>query len=81
MTVRIDKQAEWREKPTITNCQGLLNGGRRAHHCTGNEGGIAPLHALYLTRQGRHISARLYAEHVPLPCIKLDEQPVHEIIT
>jgi hypothetical protein len=23
---------------------GLLNDGRRAHHCTGNEGGIAPLH-------------------------------------
>jgi hypothetical protein len=29
----------------------------------------------------RHISARLDAEHVPLPCIKLDEQPVYEIIT
>ena len=29
----------------------------------------------------RHISARLYAEHVPLPRIKLDEQPVDKIIT
>jgi hypothetical protein len=37
------------ETPTIANCQGLLNGGRRAHHYTGNEGGLAPLHALDLT--------------------------------
>ena len=29
----------------------------------------------------RHISARLYAEHVPLPRIKLNEQPVYKIIT
>ncbi len=49
MTVHINEQAEWRETPTITNCQGLLNGGRRPHYCTGNEGGIAPLHALDLT--------------------------------
>ena len=26
-------------------------------------------------------SARLYAEHVPLPRIELDEQPVYKIIT
>jgi hypothetical protein len=69
----------------MTNCQGPLNGGRRAHHCTGNERGIAPLHALYLTPASCSClsthSARLYAEHVPLPRIKLDEQPVHEIIT
>jgi hypothetical protein len=49
MTVHIDEQAGWRETPTITNCQGLLNSGRRAHHCTDNEDGIAPLHTPYLT--------------------------------
>ena len=65
---------------------GLLNGGRRAHHCAGNECGIAPLRALYFTPAScwvasRNISAQLYAEHVPLPRIKLDEQPVYKIIT
>ena len=30
--------------------------------------------------RSKHFS-RLYAEHVPLPRIKLDEQPVHKIIT
>ena len=48
--------------------------------------GIAPLDALYLTPASCRLpldtfSARLYAEHVPLPCIKFDEQPVYKIIT
>ena len=29
----------------------------------------------------RHVSARLYAEHMPFPRLKLDEQPVYKIIT
>jgi hypothetical protein len=49
MTVHIDEQPGRWETPTITNCQGLLDGSRQAHRRGGNEPGSAPLHALSLT--------------------------------
>jgi hypothetical protein len=73
---------------TIANCQGLLNSGRRAHYRGNNDNdqpGPPRLHALYPTPARYSLSptssAWLYAEHVPLPCIKLDEQPGCEIVT
>jgi len=90
MTVHIDEQSGRRATPTITNCQGLLNSGRRAHYRGNNDNncnndpGPPPLHSLRLTPARYSLpltsSARIDTEHVTLPRIKLDEQPVYEII-
>jgi hypothetical protein len=51
---------------------------QRGRHCATSR---AVPHPGKLLVASLHISARLYAKHVPLPRIKLDEQAVYKIVT